>query len=343
MDFAELLQDVEMFSVPPEPLTARLREILAPSQLSDIPEGVRLPVHFVDGAVAVEQTDAVCLIAAVACAVTTSSSSVALPVVTAEAAIPVGGDSERFRSLLMAHCELEAAVATPGLVVVDGGLVTSLLAVASAPLIRDADVRASALRFTKRRGTLEAVAGYLDKVLSGHVVALPKQDTAQAYTSRWLTHPDLQAEAQSLVRFRDRPLIQALLRPGELLAPRDATEARRTKAAGDEDTDLGQFGIAVDDQLARLRAAQGLIVAYFKPHAGAQRTIKFETNAVAEETAGRIAAAMSAEADSPTVMEPFGQHLVDRLCKVEVRAHLRSLTAAVASSSVHDQGHRYRT
>lgn len=300
---------------------------------------------WVDGAVASEQTDALVWTTAVGVATTLDGDLVA----RTAAVIPVCSDSERLRGLLMAGCEIEAAVAALDagceLVFVDGGLTTSLMSVTGEKFLTDPDAAAAADHFLTAHGLVRLAGRYVDGILDGRIVALPKQDTAQVFVEQWaaslaIASPEM---GEALGRMRDRPVIDSFLAPGEMLAPRPAT--LRIEAAGVRSQPQSARLAEFDRHLARLRAAKGLAVAYFKPSGGAQRTIKFEfattPGHTPASTAARLAAFLDGQCGGPRVMEPFGQHMVDQVCKQSVRADMLALTATLTAALDDDTATRH--
>lgn len=346
--WAQFADDVRRFAAPTGNLPTILRERLQAADLirryPTNPAGPK-PGVFVDGAVAAEQTDALTIVAAVAATTLHDTDWVT----ATEGVVPVSGDGDRYRAILMASCELDAALhahtATTGHVFVDGGLGTTLLSVATTALIRDADVAAQTSRHLTDRGTLDTVDRYVNAVLGGRIVGLPKQDTAQTYVHQWADrwHTHLGDNAQILRRLRDRPLIDLILQPGEILAPRPASELRRIDAPTSREPD--PHTAALTEHLGRLRDATTLQVAYFKPNAGAQRTIKIEYTNTPPGAFLHLAATLDRDCDSPRILEPYGQHSVDQVCKTAVRRHLATVLDAVTRALAdHPEAARhYRT
>lgn len=340
-EFAELVDQARRLTQPVAGLPERLRDHLdGTGQIVEFEEVSGLPeCAFVDGAVASEQTDALTWSAAVAVRQTPHRRDA---VITAEAVAPISGDGERFRSALMAGCELRAAVDLPDVpAIVDGGLVTSLLSVAYEASLRDPDVAAACDRYLSGIEVVDVAAAFVERLLSGWVVALPKQDTAQGYAEQWQTELS-DHDTATLTRMRDRHLAQAVLHPGEMLRPRRALEARRVEAKGDTARSR-----ALDALLQQIRTAEQLHVAYFKPRGGVQRVVKIEyaeTDPVEHPRARHLSALLASQCTSPRIMEPFGQHLVDHEAKQQVRTHLAAVSHALTRGLADDALTRhYRT
>lgn len=330
--------DARRFAAPVGDLPALLRDVLGEAGL--IGQLPAAPVRddtitYVDGALAGDQTDALIYVAAVACATTGETETV----YTTQGVAPVSRDTESYRSLLMASLELEAAAGAGRRVFVDGGLATSLIALGAMGTLTDPDVIDQTLAHLDDRHTMTTADQFIDKVVGGSIVGLPKQDTAQTYTAGWAQQHRavLGDRIATLVRLRDRPLVDAILRPGEILAARPAVELRRIKAPQPgQDTPtwhtIGETVNRFDALLGRVRTCDGLQVCYFKPASGAQRTIKVEYRGRDEHTGAAIAALVAADCDSPRILEPYGQHRVDQSCKRAVRSHLQAVTATITDA-----------
>lgn len=338
--FAAAVEDALALAGPLTGLSGQLRDAVA-SSIHRYPASVPEPsAAWVDGAVASEQTDTLIWTAVVGVASTAGGD---LPVF-AETVTPVCSDAERLRSIVMGCCELEAALSAVNLadrVVVDGGLTTSLMSITSELLLTDPDVVRAADRFLTGRDAAQVVDRFVAAVLAGRIVALPKQDTAQVYTAEWAELRQLDpATRMVLPRLRDRPVIDSILQPGELLTGRPANV--RIEAAGVRTGAATARAAQFERALARLRGAD-LRIVYFKPAGGAQRTIKAEFAATAG-AAGTVAGWLSGQCTSPRLVEPFGQHMVDRACKELVRGRIAALSATLTSALRNDTAtRRYRS
>lgn len=346
--FAALIADAQRYTTPVDGLHQTVRDCLdAEGQIIAYDEegdGLVQPpevVAWVDGAVADEQTDALIWAAAVAVAQTGRAEPIRR---SAHVVMPVCGDRERFRGIAMAVCELEAATAAAEeclLVMVDGGLSTGLMQATSESFLRDPDVIAAVDRLHTERDTIATLVEYIELVNHGTIVGLPKQDSSQHYTQAWSSAyaPQLGAEGvAALRRLRDRPFIDRILKPGEMLLPRPAQlKMEAAGARNDPGTDrVRGFDVA----LAEARGNGELSVAYFKPAKGAQRTIRIEyappDSLHSGDWGASLAQQLEAQFQSPRIVEPLGQHLVDRECKRLVQTELRILTAELTRGLASD-------
>lgn len=290
-----------------------------------------MPIACVDGAVADEQTDALVWATAVGVAQTTGRDDHAT---SATAVVPVSGDTERLRSALMATCELSAAVAWPDRTVfMDGGLATPLISVAQGVTVTDPDVGQSLANHYRSRNVIETVDAYLDRLLEGHIAALPKQDTATGYIDllRGALRSSLPAaQISALARMRDRPLVSSILRPGEMLRPRPATELARTEAKPNGGNPVAA---ALAKSYERLHDANTVHVTYFKPTRLPSRVIKveyLERDLERFTTAHTLVAALDEQTLGPRMKEPLMQHQVDQAAKRLVTSNLSTITATAA-------------
>lgn len=338
MTFEKLVADARRIA---EPAAETMAAILPAVEADLMPLPTTPPpggsFGFVDGAVVSNQSDALAWIAAVAVA-----ESPFPPVrVTDEQALPVSTDVEAFRGMLMALCEVTAAGQCPANVVaLDGGMVTSLLSLAGHASLREPATKASAVARLSTPEAVQAVTRFVDRLVGGEFIALPKQDTATAYCRQWRAAAAVKVPDGALEHLRDRPLAQLAMPPGTMLIPRPAIEARRIKA--DSDSGVGWL----DGQLSRIRGCGGLHVTYVKPARGAQRAIKIEfveTDTATWETGRQLAAAVASMCVAPRILEPAGQHLVDRECKRFVTAHYGRVEQAIAEALPSDAARHYRT
>lgn len=290
-----------------------------------------IPAAFVDGAVADEQTDALVWVTAAGVAQTAGRGD---HTETASTVAPVSGDTDRLRSALMATCELSAATAWDDrMVFMDGGLATPLISVAQGVTVGDPDVEASIAHRYREVDVVGVVNTYLDRLLDGQIVALPKQDTATGYVERFraeLRRDLTDAQRHALGRMRDRSLIGGVLQPGQMLRPRPAAELVRTDVKA---PDGHEGAAALSSAYARLRDATGVHVAYFKPTRLPTRVIKMEY--LERDIAGfadglTLAAALDAQTLGPRMKEPLMQHQVDVAAKRVVTANLSSITGTAA-------------
>lgn len=314
------------------------------------PVGPSGPVGFTDGAVASEQTDALAWVAAVG---VTQTSNYPDREHSARTVVPVCGDVERVRSALMASCELRATTTAladhhPGLIFMDGGLATPLVSIGQGLLMRDPDATEAITTHNANTDLPDTIAAYVTAILSGHIAALPKQDTATGYVDQWArryTGALTGAQRENLQRLRDRPVMGGLLGPGEWVTPRPAKELRNVEAkvSGPDGT---AHPAAIDTDYGRLRDATHLHVTYFRPHRLASRVIKIEyaeTDTDTWETARDLIRYLDTVTMGPRVKEPLGQHLVDANAKRAVTATMTEMMGHATTVLDPAATDRYRT
>lgn len=330
-------------------LSSYLRDQLGnEGMLHTLPAGPRPDpgkAAYTDGAVAAEQTDALVWIAASGVAHGGPSGTIEH---TAAAVAPVTGETERARSAIMATCELAAATdatrAGAPIVFMDGGLATPLVSVAMGMLAHDPDVHSAVEHHYATVDLACHVDRYVTDLLNGKIAALPKQDTARSYADIWGTRyrATLSADQQAVLdRTRDRPLLNALLRPGEWITPRRATfttvEAKQPGPDG--------IPAALDAHYASLRQASDLYVTYVAPRRLPGHVIKLEYREAHPgdwTTAQRLLGHIDTATVGPRVREPLGQHLADDAAKRVVTGTLASLMG-YAEQAAPQAAERYRT
>lgn len=298
------------------------------------PPETLLPPACVDGAVAHDQTDALVWVTAVGVAQTRDRPD---HTVTASSVAPVSAETDRLRSALMATCELSATTAWDDrLVLIDGGLATPLISVAQGLTVSDPDVATAVDRHYTDTDVATSINTYIDAILAGRVAALPKQDTAAGFLEQWADelaetlHDD---QRQALSRLRDRPVITALLQPGEMLRPRRAVELGRTEVKpNDNSTDRAR---TLDAAYGRLRNCDDVHVTYVKPTHLPSRVIKIEyveTDQTGFTIGRRLAALVDNQTRGPRMREPLMQHQADRAAKRLVSTNLSTITTLAARS-----------
>lgn len=300
---------------------------------------------WVDGALAREQTDVMTWASAVgACSPGEGFQSVAPAPVTAGFVAPVGRQVDPAANAVMAACEIGVTAAllaatTEGLVFIDGGLITSTLSVWAGLLLEDGPTLSLLLAVLEDLGVPAALERVVDGILAERVVALPKQDTAKGYAATWssLWADDLgPSRAVLLAAQRDRPLVSALLAPGQWLWPRPAVEITHTRMNTDDaGRPAAALAHAVATQFDRIveAAHAGLLhAAYVAPTHLPGRVVKVECAAAAAPHVAQVAAVVDAHTRGPVIREPFGQYEVDQVCKRLVTSGMSTLLGQARTS-----------
>lgn len=348
-----LIARAQTLTEPVADLASTLRTILSEEgNIHTFPAGAPPLQHdkvaFTDGAVASEQTDALTWVAATGVCQMPGDDATQI---TAHAVAPVCPDTERLRAALMATSEVAATTSTftthrPDVVMMDGGIATPLVSIAQGHLVRDPDVAAEVAEFYTASDMATHISRYIDHAVSGRVAALPKQDTATAYLAQW-AHQHAQrltGPAQAAMgRMRDRPVLGAVLEPGEWVTPRRATSLANVEAKVWNDTD-GWVPLPIDRDFGRLRACTNLYVTYFRPHRLASRVIKvefYEADPQRWTTARALIQYLDAVTVGPRVKEPLGQHLVDAAAKRAVTSAMTEMLGAASMAMATID--RYRT
>jgi hypothetical protein len=288
----------------------------------------------VDGGVASEQTDALTWIAAVGVNSANDSD------VAAALVIPVGSHAERVRSMVMALCELAAAletIETHGEVWMDGSLATPLISVVTGLLVSD-DVTSELI--------CKALADYNADVLFGDFIhyaslgkirALPKQDTATSYCEEWARQVQHGELAAWLMMQRDRIVATQVLRPGQFLHPRRGKEAARVEAKVPATAAAATKGWAVqfEELLSHWRTDVDAYVTYAVPANSPLRAVKIEYTASSGtdgaevlELAGTLCGQATESVLGSRILEPLPQHQADRLAKSQVTSLITQLGSA---------------
>lgn len=305
----------------------------------------------VDGALAIEHSDALAWIAAVA----TDSTHTTLRTKTAVA--PISSTVDAFSSAVMALCEMSIAREVcdeVGHAWMDGGLVTPLLSVVTGLLIEDRDtnrILCDVLADVDGAGIIE---DYLHFATCGQIAALPKQDTAATFCAHWRSSLDGLAPPTRawLGRQRDRTVAGLLLAAGHMLAPRPGVEALRVEAKIPPHADprAEDWLSGIEELLADWRAEVKPAVTYLAPTAATTgRATKIEFTYTDDVDRDQMAALRAAQVDAgivgSRVIEPVAQYAVDRHAKTEVKGLLAELLTAADSAFAQSPSavRRYRT
>lgn len=309
----------------------------------------------VDGGVAHEQTDALTWIAAVGVSSDLRSS------VPATMVMPVSSETDRARSMLMALCELAAALDTADrshVVWMDGSLATPLISIATGLLTSDPTTAELVCATLADCNTDTLIGDYVHYGLQGRLRALPKQDTASGYCQLWAAQLGERSGAWLKMQ-RDRIAATSVLKSGEYLRPRRADEALRVtaKATADAPKSVREWAHVIDELLGHWREELPVFVTYVLPRGMPLRAVKIEytlpadvddadIDDVADSTAAALCAKVSETIIGTRVIEPFPQHQADTFAKREVTSLITQLMGAAARtfSETHPAGIRhYRT
>lgn len=301
--------------------------------LRTFPKKQPQPLAFVDGALAREQTDTVVWIVA-----TANTTGMENPVIVSAAA-SVSANHERVASALMALCEMKQAARGAQAsqdVWMDGGLATPLISLSTA--LTDANP-ATSRALLPLLETLDAetiVSHYVDLAAENRLRALPKQDTARAFSTQWSQLPNLTPPQQEWARTRsDRTLSRLLLQAGEVLAPRNATETLSVQIKSPTlIPEANQHWIErLTPHFHRWRNDTQPWVTYMKPTRGIGRSIKIEFCSSSDETscAHDVASMVNPHIEGAQIIEPLPQYLVDCSVKQTAAATITDLMATAAA------------
>lgn len=294
------------------------------------------PIVCVDGAVAHDQADALTWIAAV------GVSSDRAATVPATMVLPVTTGIDRTRSMLMALCEMAAALEVldqHGEVWLDGSLATPLISVGTGLLVADESASRLVSDTLTQCNADVLIGDFVHYATLGRIRAMPKQDTASGFCELWAAALDGPA-ADWLAGQRDRTTVGGLLRPGEYLLPRPAHEALQVTAkVGQESPDaMRSWAAMLNELLDHWRSEVDAYVTYMIPAVAGDRAVKIEYTMPAEaspdavaETAGALAARASSTMVGARIREPLPQHVADTLAKREVTVLIDQLTGAASS------------
>ncbi|WP_137726576.1 hypothetical protein [Prescottella subtropica] len=329
-------------SIDPQQRRHELRDHLTATHavrvVPDHPDPTEPALICVDGAVAHDQTDALVWIAAVG---VNSTSTVNVP---ATMVLPVSPTVERARSMLMALCELAAALQTADtnhVAWVDGSLATPLISIATGLLVTDPVVADLVCTTLTDCGADALIADYVHYALQGRLRALPKQDTASGFCQVWAQQ--LGTAGDWLTTQSDRITATAILEPGEHLRPRPAVEALRVAAKTSADTPpaVRAWAQTIDEILDHWRHELHAYVTYVLPASAPMRAVKIEytlptdtpdIEAAADTLAATLAARAGDTMIGTRVLEPLPQHQADTLAKREVTALITQLVGAASTT-----------
>lgn len=348
IDYDALLGRAKRLADPTLEIVSELRPLVA-SSVRDFPAPGTTSVSTcgcVDGAVASEQTDALTWTVAVG---VRQYPGIPDELVHAATVTPVGAETERVRGALMASCEVAAALSTPDghVTFMDGGLSTPLVSIAQGLAVTAPEAASAIHEHFTRISLDDVVGGYVDAVLAGKIAALPKQDTSSGYANLWATqHLSELGEpaAAVLAGARDRPVLSALLQPGQWITPRPATELARIEAK--MTTRDGVKPAKVDRHYARIREQHDLFVTYFKPTRLPDRVIKVEfhtSDTRAWKHAEQLVSMLDAQTIGPRIKEPIMQHQVDSTAKQRVASQLTQVMGAATAELTASSTQHYRT
>lgn len=341
MTFDAILADARKFlgATDPAAKTTARNLLEAASEFTTYPQPPhQLPLLCVDGALATTQTDALVWTAA------SAGTSGSEPPIIHGAVAPVGPAADRISGATMALAEMQMAVkASLGHreVWMDGGLATPLISLSTALTDPNKHISASLAGVLERADSLETVAAYVELATQGRLLALPKQDTARAFSQHW-AHIYAQEPALKdwLASRSDRSLTMALLSRGERTRTRTADEALRVEIKNVSTTPPTSklWAEAMNPIFARWRTEVSAHIAYVMPRHGIGRPIKIEMTTdnpqTAESRMDQAASIVDSQIVGPHIIEPLPQHLVDITVKRAVSSGIIDLMGAVTSSFI---------
>ncbi|MBM4568990.1 hypothetical protein GS489_00335 [Rhodococcus hoagii] len=258
--------------------------------------------------------------------------------------LPVSPSVERARSMLMALCELAAAlqtVDTNHVAWVDGSLATPLISIATGLLVIDPVIAEIVCATLADCGADDLVADYVHFALQGRLRALPKQDTASGFCQMWAQQ--IGEAGDWLATQSDRITATGVLEPGEYLGPRPAVEALRVaaKTSADAPRAVRAWAQTIDDILEHWRQELHAYVTYVLPASAPMRAVKIEytlpaetpsLDAAADDLAAVLAARAGETMIGTRVLEPLPQHQADSLAKRDVTALITQLVGAASTA-----------
>jgi hypothetical protein len=276
--------------------------------------GAPVSLAAVDGGSVREHLYAADLMVAVAAAADGMTSTAGLPLGHRHWTVVRPHESENDRLLSAAMAALELSLLADldhDVRLLDGSHGTPIIALSTALSARSAAVQQAAAQVCTEQ-VLAAVDALSGRDPNRTVVALPKADSAHAFA-------DLYQERYGLhLPGGDRFLAAQVLQPGEMLAPRKATElaSLHVPVPDRAPADVQDLCGRLDRAIAPIRqAAQAgtLRVTYLKP-ASCDTVIKVEFHGD-DAQAAHIARLLSDETPGPFLQEPFAQYAVDLAAK----------------------------
>ncbi len=237
-------------------------------------------------------------------------------------------ENDRLLAAAMAALELQVlAELTHDLRILDGSHGTPVIALSTALAARSPTVAAAAAELVTA-DVLAAAAALADPAAlphPGRIVALPKADSAHAFTQACQDRYGLHLPGG------DRFLAAQVLDPGEMLYPRVAEELAglHVPTPVEAPQAVQQAAAALGDAVDPLRRAaqrRRLLLTYVKPST-AGTALKLETLTAdplpdspgqpgpAVDAVARLAQRVAEETPGPFLQEPFAQHAVDLAAK----------------------------
>lgn len=328
-----------------------LREQLVQAgEIIDVPlTPARMPESMcaIDGARVTDKLYAADLLVAVASTANAHSTQVKHPndsSVWADIQRHVDGTERLAQAAMGAQEVLLAARAPHALRVMDGSLVTPLIALSQGLFVKAPALRDAVADLLLNQWDIPSSLGTLIEGAPGTLVAIAKSDSSTQYASRFGTDYG--------VRFpvADRFLATQILQPGEMLKPRALTELLGQKI--DEPEGSARVKSAATklrphyERLASMARENRAQTTYFRPR-GSQTVLRIEyllgDNDRVDDpaTAAEYASIISTDMAPPHMLEPFCQHAVDKQAK-QISSATEALKARMLKSLPADKADSYK-
>lgn len=259
--------------------------------------------------------------------------------------VPHIDNTERLGELAMHAQEMMLAARAPHAVrILDGSFMTPIIGMREPLYVNSPDLRDRVADIFL--GEWEPAQAFHDVVFPtrGEVIAVPKSDSATKYAKFYEKRYDLD------LNVADRLLATQVLRPGELLRPRNVVELNRGDIREPEGSKKVHkaaelFRVPVD-RLAQAARENKVHTTYLKPHGftGSGQVIRIEFVTLngedPVEVAKRYASIINAETPAPHMLEPFCQWAVDKRAK-QISAGTNALRASVIQGLSPEQAATY--
>jgi hypothetical protein len=301
----------------------------------------------IDGARVTDKLYAADLLVAVASTANAHSTAVKHPndsSVWADIQRHVDGTERLAQAAMGAQEVLLAARAPHALRIMDGSLVTPLIALSQGLFVKAPALRDAVADMLLNQWDIPEALGSLIAGAPGTLIAIAKSDSSTQYATRFGNDYG--------VRFpvADRFLATQILQPGEMFKPRPLTELLGQKI--DEPEGSARVKSAAQklrphyEHLAALARGNRVQTTYFRPR-GSHTVLRIEyilgeqDNPADTSIAAQYASIISTDMAPPHMLEPFCQHAVDKQAK-QISSATEALKARMLKSLPADKADSYK-